>query len=280
MLVQRVITAFVLVAVLVLAMSASSPWPFACLMAILCGCAGWEWARLTWPDHGAFRIAMGSILFVLTLAIADSLLASGQDHLTWLRLAALLASLVWLIPVPIAVLRGQADAHPRHVGWTFFAPLALLTTCSLMVHLFYQLGTLYLISLLTLIWIADIFAYFGGKTFGKHKLAVRISPGKTVEGALTGMIGVLAWVAISAQWGGTFAADLLDRWGWTLAMFAAALLAAVSVMGDLFESLLKRRAGIKDSSGLLPGHGGVLDRIDAVIAVLPMAYLMTAWQTR
>ncbi len=90
-------------------------------------------------------------------------------------------------------------------------------------------------------------------------------------------MGVLAWIAISSQWKDTFAADLLYRWGWSMTLLAAALLACLSVMGDLFESLLKRRAGIKDSSALLPGHGGVLDRIDAVIAVLPVAYLMTAW---
>ncbi len=277
MLMQRVITAIVLIAVLVLAMSASSPWPFACLMAILCSCAGWEWGRLTWPDHAATRIAMGSFLFAFSLAISETLFVSGQDYLNWLRVAVLLTALVWLIFVPIAVLRGHADAPARHVGWTLFAPISLLTACTLMVYLFFYRGTLYLISLMTLIWIADIFAYFGGKTFGKHKLAVRISPGKTIEGALTGLVGVMAWIAISAQWKDTFAADLLNRWGWTVTMSIAAVLAGVSVMGDLFESLLKRRAGIKDSSALLPGHGGVLDRIDAVIAVLPVAYLMTAW---
>jgi len=277
MLKQRVLTAIVLLAVLVMAMSASSPWPFTFLMAILCGCAGWEWGRMTWPDHGAIRIALGSILFAFTLAISDDLFLLGDAEPVWLHTLVILAALVWLTAVPIAVLRGQADAPPRHLGWTLFAPVSLLAACVLMVSIYDQRGTLYLLSLLTLIWIADIFAYFGGKTFGKHKLAVRISPGKTIEGALTGLVGVLAWIAISSQWKDTFAADLLYRWGWSMTLLAAALLACLSVMGDLFESLLKRRAGIKDSSALLPGHGGVLDRIDAVIAVLPVAYLMTAW---
>lgn len=277
MLRQRVITAIVLLTVLALVMSASSPWPFACLMAILCGCAGWEWARLTWPDQPVVRIALSSILFAVTLAISDRLILTNQIQSAWLDLLVSLTVLVWVTAVPIAVFRGKADAAPRHLGWTLFAPLALIVACLLMIHIFFQFGSLYLLSLLTLIWIADIFAYFGGKAFGRHKLAVRISPGKTIEGALIGLLGVVAWIVISSQWQGTYAADLLSRLGWGGTLLTAALLAGVSIMGDLFESLLKRRAGLKDSSALLPGHGGVLDRIDAVIAVLPLAFLMTAW---
>jgi len=277
MLKQRVITAIVLLAVLVLVMSVSSPWPFACMMAILCGCAGWEWGRMTWPGHSTFRTALGFTLFAFTLAISYKLFSLGDFDTAWFDRLVIVAAIVWVSAVPIAVLRGRADAAARHLGWTLFAPIALLTACILMVSLFYLRGTMYLLSLLMLIWIADIFAYFGGKRFGKHKLAFRISPGKTIEGALTGLLGVLAWIAISSQWKDTFAADLLSRWGWSLTLLAAALLGCISVLGDLFESLLKRRAGIKDSSALLPGHGGVLDRIDAVIAVLPVAYLMVAW---
>ncbi len=277
MLMQRVITAIVLLAVLMLAMSASSPWPFAGLMAVMCGCAGWEWARMTWPDHPSVRIGLGSILFVLTLTIANSLFSTKSPDGAWLRPLVVLSAIVWLTAVPTAVFRGKADAPARHLGWTLFAPLALIVACALMIFIFFRDGSLYLLSLLTLIWVADIFAYFGGKTLGKHKLAVRISPGKTIEGALVGLLGVIAWIAISSQWSGTYAADLLSRWGWSMTLLTAAVFAGVSIMGDLFESLLKRRAGIKDSSALLPGHGGVLDRIDAVIAVLPLAFLMTAW---
>lgn len=277
MLKQRIITAIVLLSVLVLVMSTSSPWPFACMMAILCGCAGWEWGRMTWPGHPAVSILFGSSLFAFTLAISHKLFLMGDVHAPWFEWLVVIAALVWLSAVPVAVLRGHADAPARDLGWTLFAPIALLAACILMIFLFYLRGTMYLLSLLMLIWIADIFAYFGGKRFGKHKLAFRISPGKTVEGALTGLLGVLAWIAISSQWKDTFAADLLARWGWALTLLAAVVLGCISVMGDLFESLLKRRAGIKDSSALLPGHGGVLDRIDAVIAVLPVAYLMTTW---
>jgi len=125
------------------------------------------------------------------------------------------------------------------------------------------------------IWVADIAAYFVGRKFGRHKLAPAISPGKTREGALAGIVGVVIWLLASAQWPGSFGADLIIRWGLFGTILIAILLAIFSISGDLFESLLKRRAGVKDSSRLLPGHGGVFDRIDAVVAVVPLAYLLT-----
>ena len=129
-----------------------------------------------------------------------------------------------------------------------------------------------------MIWIADIAAYFGGKAYGRRKLAIRISPGKTLEGALFGIVGVLTWILVSAQWANTFAAELVRIWGLWSTVFIAIALAVMSIVGDLFESLLKRRAAVKDSSNLLPGHGGVLDRIDAVIAVVPLAFMLTEFR--
>jgi phosphatidate cytidylyltransferase len=127
---------------------------------------------------------------------------------------------------------------------------------------------------------ADIAAYFGGKTFGRHKLAPTISPGKTWEGAVSGALGVLvlglfwmAWVD-HQPWvdSRSIYSTICNRWGWVLGFAAGALLlCAMSVVGDLFESLIKRSVGAKDSSRLLPGHGGVLDRIDALLPTLPVA---------
>jgi phosphatidate cytidylyltransferase len=138
---------------------------------------------------------------------------------------------------------------------------------------------------MVLVWIADIGAYFSGKAFGKRKLAPTISPGKSWEGAIGGGIAVLLVASISivlaqaaAPWlQDTFAYKLQARFGWALTLLALLVLVAASVIGDLFESQLKRRAGMKDSSNLLPGHGGVLDRIDALIPVLPLAALIGAW---
>lgn len=156
-----------------------------------------------------------------------------------------------------------------------FRACHLVCNLGVLALLFLEQGVLYVLSLLVIIWIADIAAYFFGRAFGRTKLAPSISPGKTREGALAGIVGVVVWLMISAQWKGTYGDALMAQWGWFGTIALAVLLAIFSIAGDLFESLLKRRAGIKDSSHLLPGHGGVYDRIDAVVAVVPLAYLLT-----
>jgi CDP-diglyceride synthetase len=116
--------------------------------------------------------------------------------------------------------------------------------------------------------------YFRGRRFGKNKLAPQISPGKTREGAFIGLCGVVIWLAVSALYENTYASELKAAWGWPGLILAALLLGLLAIVGDLFESYLKRQADVKDSSRLLPGHGGVFDRIDAVVAVVPVAYLL------
>jgi phosphatidate cytidylyltransferase len=132
---------------------------------------------------------------------------------------------------------------------------------------------------MAVVWVADIAAYFAGRRFGKRKLAPAISPGKTWEGVWGALVAVAAYGLVIASLG-----PYASAWG-TLgpaATFAFVafllLLAAISVVGDLFESLLKRQAGVKDSGALLPGHGGVLDRVDALLAAMPLAaFAATAW---
>ena len=139
-----------------------------------------------------------------------------------------------------------------------------------------DVGPWVLLTFAVIVWVADIAAYFAGKRFGRHKLAPAISPGKTVEGVIGGLCAVAVyfflWRWLAAQLPGGVGLDLLQGQGMgLLAVFL--LLALDSVMGDLFESWMKRGAGLKDSSNLLPGHGGVLDRIDALTATLPLASL-------
>src|SRR5690606_35529319 len=117
--------------------------------------------------------------------------------------------------------------------------------------------------------------YFAGRAPGRRKLAPGVRPGKTLEGALAGVLAGVAWVALSSRWPDTYGLALVEHRSFGPALLWAALLAAVSIQGDLFESLLKRRAGRKDSSGLLPGHAGVLDRIDALLPVAPLAFLLS-----
>jgi phosphatidate cytidylyltransferase len=148
------------------------------------------------------------------------------------------------------------------------------------------LGINFLLSTLCLVWAADVAAYFGGRRFGRRKLAPTISPGKSWEGVWSGFAGVLllavVWLAIDRNFG-VDSASLYTRLqqglGWGGMLLALALLAGFSVAGDLIESLVKRAAGAKDSSRLLPGHGGVLDRVDALLPVLPLALALTSLST-
>ena len=132
------------------------------------------------------------------------------------------------------------------------------------VHRHFDQGGWILLYFLTLVWVADIGAYFSGKRFGKHKLAPAISPAKTWEGVLGGIICNLVWMLIVYK--------LSNGWGLMLWQFILIGLATsmISVVGDLYQSILKREAGVKDSGNLLPGHGGVLDRIDSAIAAAPV----------
>jgi phosphatidate cytidylyltransferase len=146
------------------------------------------------------------------------------------------------------------------------------------------IGVNFLLSVLALVWVADIFAYFAGRGLGgrffSFKLAPSISPGKTWEGVIGGMSGVVllavVWISADARWGAvspSFYTLVAGRSAWLL-LLALLFMAAMSVVGDLVESLIKRAAGVKDSSGLLPGHGGVLDRVDALLPTLPLAMMI------
>jgi phosphatidate cytidylyltransferase len=138
---------------------------------------------------------------------------------------------------------------------------------------------LMLVSAMALVWLADIGAYFFGRALGRHKLAPRVSPGKTWEGAVGGAAVVLIVAAVVALWWPSlathvFSSHLISHLGWVAAACSLLLLTGLSIVGDLYESLLKRVAGVKDSGRTLPGHGGVLDRVDALLPTMPACLLL------
>jgi phosphatidate cytidylyltransferase len=175
----------------------------------------------------------------------------------------------WILAVPLWFRFKWTLAGNDFFGYLLGA-LVILPTWAAMVAL-HAVSTWLMLAAMALVWVADVSAYFAGRTFGRHKLAPTISPGKTWEGVAGAVVGVLIYGGSVFTF--TPLAGSLPL-ATPLLVLLLMLLTAVSVMGDLFESLLKRQAGIKDSSNLLPGHGGVLDRIDALTSTLPLAALI------
>jgi phosphatidate cytidylyltransferase len=176
------------------------------------------------------------------------------------------AAVFWLLLVPIWLQRRWPLANPVLALAT---GIVLLLPVWLALIQLRQAGPLALLAIMAVVWLADIGAYFAGRSLGKHKLAPSISPGKTWEGAIGGGVTVLVYgLLLSSRLPATLAGNL------PLLLVLLVLLTAISILGDLFESLLKRQAGLKDSSRILPGHGGVLDRIDSLTSTLPLVALV------
>jgi phosphatidate cytidylyltransferase len=273
MLKQRVITAIVLLAILLPALFYRTPFPFCVLALLLIAAGAWEWGRLN-----GLRQA-GSVGLSVVCVLACGLSWVGGLLERPLPMLWAIAGAAWVL-LGGGLLRLGVAGWPRIpkslrlAGGVFVLWLAWLAIAQARVT-----GIEFLLSVLSLVWVADIFAYFAGRTFGgrfsKGKLAPSISPGKSWEGVWGGMAGVvglsLIWVYLGGQ---TLYSQLAERHGIPMMLLAVIFLAAMSVVGDLFESLIKRSAGVKDSSGLLPGHGGVLDRIDALLPTLPLAMML------
>lgn len=273
MLRQRVITAVVLLALLLPALFASSPLPFALFTGVLISAAGWEWARLNGVTSLPLAVGSGALLALLCGASLFRLPAMGPSGGLWNA-----GMVAWVVGGALVLRAGPGGwpRWPQPLRWVL--GLALLWLAWLALAQARTIGINFLLSVLCVVWVADIAAYFCGRAFGRNKLAPTISPGKSWEGVYGGVAGVLllalGWIALEAQvnLGSASVFKLLQQTlGWGGLLLAALLLAGLSVVGDLFESLVKRAAGAKDSSALLPGHGGVLDRVDALLPVLPAA---------
>ncbi|MBK1678777.1 phosphatidate cytidylyltransferase [Rhodocyclus tenuis] len=273
MLKTRVLTALILLAAFLLALFGLPPFGWAAVAGLIAAVAAWEWgALLRWSTPA--RAALGAITLIVCDALAVLMPAPlGLGDLFPLSLAWSFgswfyqpAAAFWLLLVPLWLWRRwplPGGALGLAVGAVVIFPtwLALL-------HL-RQGGAVFLLAIMALVWVADIAAYFSGRAFGKHKLARSISPGKTWEGAIGAGLAVLLYGYLLSDYLPPALRDSPLRL--ILVMFA---LTAVSVVGDLFESLLKRHAGLKDSSNILPGHGGVLDRIDSLTSTLPLVTLV------
>lgn len=270
MLKTRIITALVLLAgVLPSLFFVPQAW-WALLVALFIGVAAWEWGGLLGFDQSG-RVLLGVAMAILCCAAAVldpaaiGTVAGIVPDAPWVMVAYGVATVFWCVTIPLW-LKAKWKL-PHGVPGLLVGLVVLFPTWLALVQLRVA-GPSFLLAIMATVWMADIAAYFSGKAFGKHKLAPTISPGKTWEGAIGASVGVILY-GIALRIGFSFAPVGLPLW--VLALLGVT---AISIIGDLYESMLKRQAGIKDSSNVLPGHGGVLDRIDSLTSTLPVVALL------
>jgi phosphatidate cytidylyltransferase len=280
MLKVRVATALALLALIVPAMTWLSVVGWALFVLVFVAAGAWEWGRLC-GFKGAAAFVYGAVVASAALVLLATSAADDPGMFLYPNVVAVAIwtaiALMWSIRGPLA---------PRGAGLAVIGAV-LLVGCWWAVVQARASGVLFMFLLMGLVWVADIAAYFAGRRFGRHKLAPSVSPGKTWEGVAGACAGGAA-LAAACAFATTANGSAHDSWfawlggyaarggvaGMVTALVVVWVVVGASILGDLFESLLKRRAGVKDSSALLPGHGGVLDRIDALIPAMPLAMLI------
>ncbi|MBS9403104.1 phosphatidate cytidylyltransferase [Halomonas sp. TRM85114] len=263
MLRQRVLTVAWLAPLMLVGLFGLTGGAFALFTAMIVLLAGWEWTDLAGVEAPERRLALlvGLAVLMLLLWLSGALLSIWP---LWIALVGWLVNLYWVTRYPGRLSQWQATSCRLAMG------LWVLLPAWVGLNVLRDLGAIWLLFLLLVVWGADIGAYFAGRAFGKRKLAPRVSPGKSWEGVYGGMAVTAVLAVIFAFWEGMGVGGFVTMLGITLMVTLA------SVLGDLLESMLKRHRGLKDSSNLLPGHGGVLDRIDSLTAALPLFALLTA----
>ena len=285
MLKQRIITALILAPAAILAIFYLSLINFAAAMLVVMAIGAWEWGPLMGCANKRYRIAFVSVTSILiatlwyflpldTLWDAPKHLVDEANVVLWLAVAwwLLSAGLTFLYPRFSKFWSSHRSVRGLF-GWLTLVPtwLAFMALRSSDYQVDPYHGAQLLMFLFLMVWSADVGAYFVGKSIGKHKLLPNVSPGKTLEGFLGGVVFACVMVVVAGYF--------ID---WTMAQYrivipVTILITTISVLGDLNESMFKRQAGVKDSGTILPGHGGILDRIDSLTATAPIYALCYAY---
>ena len=282
MLRQRILTALVLLAIVLPALFHPDPRAFNGVVLLAIAAAAWEWGRLSgWSQ--LLALALGAACAALCVLAWGLIGAAGAPLWLWA-----LGAGAWVLGGGLLLRAGVAGWPRIPQALRLLGGLLALWLAWLAVAQARGQGVNFLLSILALVWVADIGAYFAGRALGlrftRGKLAPTISPGKSWEGVWGGMLATvvlaIVWVVLDAAqptWSPSFYSHVQRSVGWPGLVVVVLCLAAMSVVGDLVESLIKRSVGVKDSSHLLPGHGGVLDRIDALLPTLPLAMMVFSW---
>ena len=265
MLKQRIITALLLAPLIIWGIFALPENVFNLALAAVIGLAGWEWARLAGWQHSVSRIAYSLFILLLLFGITAVL---GQAHVIDVLFGVVLLWWLWVfirlssyrrraLPIGVHTLTALLAGIPVLLG-TYFALVLLRHDPAY--------GPAYIMMLMLLVWGADTAAYFAGRRFGKNKLLLSVSPGKSWEGVWGALLASLILAVLGAIYFEKLDSHL------PAFMLVSLLTVIFSIIGDLNESYFKRRAGVKDSGTILPGHGGILDRIDSLTSAAPVFY--------
>lgn len=260
MLGRRILTALVLLPAALAALFLLPNGGWALVAGAVMATGADEWARLAkWSPTARFGF-VGAVVASMAL-----LFALPRD--SFVPVAVLASATVFWILIVLPWLRARwrvaSDWRMALTGWWVIVPAWFATVLL-------QVEPARLLALMAVVWIADTSAYFAGRKFGRRKLAPEVSPGKSWEGVIGALVGVAIYYAVLHAW----RPGVLPRLPFAGGLAFILILTALSVVGDLFESWMKRVAGVKDSGTLLPGHGGILDRVDALTASLPLAALV------
>lgn len=253
---QRIITAAIAIFVLLIVLFVLPETITKAVIAIVILAGAWEWSAFLGVSAGAGRLSyvagIATLIAAVTFLAVDPVLILKVSMVWWLM------ALIWAISFPTSI--------PAAIRWIGGA--LVLVPLYLALMLLYGVSPAVLLFALLIVWAADTGAYFSGKALGRVKLAPNISPGKTWEGVIGGLVAVVLLTLLRSFW--------IDT---NLAVFVPFCLAVacLSIVGDLTVSMFKRDAGLKDSGSLFPGHGGVLDRIDSVAAAVPLFALGISW---
>ena len=258
MLKQRIITALILLPIALCGFFLLEGSGFALFIGLVVTLGAWEWARLA-----GFEAQGARVLFAVVVAALLLGLHIFPDLAPWVLGAAVLW---WATATFLVLTFPQSAAHWSSIAARLVIGLLILLPAwqGLVLIKAMPLGNWLIMAVMVLVWGADIGAYFSGRKFGKRKLAPKVSPGKSWEGVFGGLLLSLLITAV---------VGIVRDWSASrmfVALLGAAVIVLISVVGDLTESMFKRQAGVKDSSNLLPGHGGVLDRIDSLTAAIPV----------
>jgi phosphatidate cytidylyltransferase len=266
MLYQRILTAIPLAAFVFWIIFFQPTTVFFYFLLFVVLVSGYEWAGLSGVNNKPLRVLFGLVIASLTWAVPQFL----ADYVQWLIYVAVL----WWFSISyfLKFARPKAASAELKLDKLLIAFVVLPAAALAMqkIHGMAQ-GADWLFYALALVWVADIGAYFSGKKFGKNKLAPNISPGKTKEGLIGAVIATSVYTLIASYY------FELDTDHSTLLVLLSVILTFISVSGDLYFSFLKREAGVKDSGKILPGHGGILDRIDSVLAAMPVFVVGYNW---